>query len=53
MAQVESGPGRGDPAAILTVASNVKHVGGAVPNPPALAAVTAAESHPGVSKKFF
>jgi len=49
----ESGPARNDPANLVTVTSTVKHAGGAVSNPAALATVSPAQSHPGVNRQFF
>lgn len=52
MAQVESGPGRTDPALLATVVSTVKHAGGTQPNPAALATVTSAISHVGTPVRY-
>jgi hypothetical protein len=52
MAQVESGPGRTDPALLVTVVSSIKHVG-THPINPTLAAVSPAQSHVGVPRQLF
>jgi hypothetical protein len=52
MAQVESGPGRSDPALLVTVVPSVKHAG-THPINPTLAVVSSAQSHAGVSRQLF